>query len=205
MPLHDIPACLAVVHMGMVSPLGSNVATSCASARAGLSRRSELAFNVVGPDKDPVKATGHQADFLTRGFRGDARLTRLLAGALDDLVANLGKDALPPGVDLFLAMPASYRDDPNQKIDPLSSPWESARTSEADALRGRSIVEKALTLAGVRSKISGLTVITQGQASVGVALEAVAAGFHNGNQRPALILAVDSPVDPGRIAGFDAS
>jgi hypothetical protein len=203
MPLHDVPVRLAIAQMGMVSPIGAELATSCASARANLSRRSELSYRVVGPDGDPLKATGHQAEYLTKGFRGDARLVRLLAGALDDLVANMARDAWASTIDVFLAIPASFRDDPDQKVDLFSSPWESTQTAPADVVRGRSIVEKALAAARVPSKVGALSVITQGQASVGVALEAVAVGFGKGDQRPALILAVDAPVDPERVAGLD--
>ena len=204
MPLNDVPVRLAVAQMGMVSSIGSDLATSCASARANLSRPSELSYIVVGPDGDPLKATGHQADYLTKGFRGDARLVRLLVGALDDLFANMARDAWPSVIDVFLAIPASFRDDPNQKADLFSSPWESTQTTPADVVRGRAIVEKALAAAGVPSKVGGLSVITQGQASVGVALEAAAVGFRKDDQRPALILAVDAPVDPERVAGLDA-
>ncbi len=204
MPPYDVPVRLAVAQIGLVSSIGGDVATSCASARADLSRRSELPYTVIDPDRDPLKATGHQADYLTKGFRGDARLIRLLAGALDDLVANTAKDLWPRAIDVFVAMPASFRDDPDQKVDLLSSPWESAQTTPADVVRGRSIVEKALAAAGVPSKIANLSVITQGHVSVGVALEAAAVGFQNGNQRPALVLAVDAPVDLARVASLDA-
>src|SRR5262245_7486232 len=122
MPLHDSPLRLAIVQIGMVSSIGADLKTSCASARADLSRRSELAYLVVGPDGTPLKATGHQAEYLTKGFRGDARLIRLLTGALDDLVGQMAKDLWPVAIDVFIAMPASFRDDPNQKVDRLSSP-----------------------------------------------------------------------------------
>jgi 3-oxoacyl-[acyl-carrier-protein] synthase I len=204
MPLHDFPLSLEIVQIGMVSSIGADVNTSCASARAGLTRPSELSYIVVGPDGDSTQATGHQADYITRGFRGDGRLIRLLAGALHDLSANVVKEVWPPAIDVYVAMPASFRDDPGVEIVRSSSPWESAQTKPTDLIRGRSIAAKAMAAAGIPSRIGGVIVITQGQASVGVALEAVALNFHSGHGRLALILAVDAPVDLDRVASLDA-
>jgi len=204
MPLYDFPLRLAIVQMGMVSPIGVDLDTSCASARADLSRPSDLAYSVVGPDGDRSPATGHQADYLTKGFRGDGRLIRLLTGALEDLSAKVAKDIWPTTIDVSLALPASFRDVPGAPIDPSSSPWESAPTTSDDFARGRSIARRAMAAAGVPSEIAGLAVITQGPASVGVALEAAALRLCNGRRSLALVLAVDALVDLDRLASIDA-
>jgi len=204
MPLHDFPLRLAIVQIGMVSSIGADVKTSCASARAGLSRPSQLPYIVVGPDGDASQATGHQADHLTKGFRGDGRLIRLLARALDDLSANVAREVWPPTIDVYVAMPASFRDDPDRDVEGSSSPWESDQTKPPDLARGRSIAEKAMAAAAIPSSIRSLAVITQGQASVGVTLETAALSFQNRQGRLALILAADAPVDLERVASLDA-
>lgn len=204
MPLHDAPLRLAIVQMGMVSSIGTDLITSCASARADISRASAIPFGVVGPDGDRQRATGHQAEYLTRGFRGDARLIRLLAGALDDLAAGVSAHVWPPAIDVYLAMPASFRDDPGQEIARLSAPWESPQVQPHDQVRGRTIAEKAMAAARIPSKIGRLAVITQGQPSVGVALEAAALNFCRGNGSVALIASVDAPVDLDRVASLHA-
>jgi 3-oxoacyl-[acyl-carrier-protein] synthase-1 len=204
MALHDIPVRLAVVQMGMVCSLGADLETSCASARADLSRASEIPYKVVGPDGVWSDVTGHQAEYLTRGFRHDARLTRLLTAALEDLSAGVPRDVWPPAIDVYLAIPATFRDDRRQEIDRLSSPWESSELQPLDYARGQRIAEKAMAAARIPSRIGRLGVITQGQASAGVAIEAAALSFHKGNRTLALILAVDAPVDLDRVASIDA-
>jgi 3-oxoacyl-[acyl-carrier-protein] synthase-1 len=204
MPLHDFQLRLAVVQVGMVSSIGADVNTSCASARAGLVRPSELAYSVFGPDGDKYQATGHQAEYITAGFRGDGRLIRLLAAAIGDLSANVAKEVWPAAIDIYVAIPASFRDDPNEELVRSSSPWEAVPTTQEDLDRGKAIAAKAMTAARIPSKIRNVNVIARGQASVGVALEAAA--LHGNGQQGALalVLAVDSPVDLSRVASLDA-
>src|SRR3954469_13140368 len=204
MPLHDFPLRLAIVQMGMVSAIGTDLETSCATARSDLSRCADLPYVIVGANNVRVPATGHQVLHLTRGFRGDARLARLLTGALEDLTAKVPRDLWPPSIDVYVATPATFRDDPEVKIDPLSSPWESAQPTPEDFARSRSIVKKAMAAARVPSAIAGVGVIAQGHASVGLALEAAALSVHEGRRSLALILAVDSSVDRDRVASLDA-
>ena len=75
--------------LGMVTSLGTDSLTACAAARAGLSRSAmlenfRLRSEVAGTEEEVV---GHRVDLLTRGFEGEPRLTRLLQGALADLLS----------------------------------------------------------------------------------------------------------------------
>ena len=78
---------LAVTGIGMVSPLGLDVVTSCAAARAGLLRTVELddvrAYDADAEAEVPVVA--HQVPFLSAGLFGVGRLLQIALGALDDL------------------------------------------------------------------------------------------------------------------------
>ncbi len=79
-----------IAGIGLVSALGCDAATSCAAARAGLVRSRVLdnfaLRSAVDGEAEPV--IGHPVSLLTRGFEGDARLMRLLQGALTDLLAD---------------------------------------------------------------------------------------------------------------------
>jgi 3-oxoacyl-[acyl-carrier-protein] synthase-1 len=204
MPLHDVPLGLAIVRLGLVSSLGGDLSTSCASARAGLSRASELPYTVVAPDGDSRPATGHQASFLTRGFRGDARLVRLLAAALGDLIRGVPQDIWSLGIDAYVALPATFRDDSNQEIDRTTSPWETSPTTAADMVRGRVMVDKACGAAGLSAPFASLTVITGGSPSGAIAFEAAALGIQVGRHPLALVMAADAPVDLDRLASLHA-
>jgi 3-oxoacyl-(acyl-carrier-protein) synthase len=85
---------VAITALGMVSSLGHDVETCCAAARAGLTRRGELAgFTVRDPEEgEEVPVIGHGMAGFTDGFEGLGRLVRLGASALADLLprARLG-------------------------------------------------------------------------------------------------------------------
>jgi len=85
--LHDI----AVSGMGMVSSLGHDAATSCAAARAGLTRIAEHdAFRVYDPTSEATLGVPvHQVFATVHGFSGLGRLVRLAAQAMEDPKLNL--------------------------------------------------------------------------------------------------------------------
>lgn len=78
---------VCITGMGMVTALGLDVNTSCAAARAGISRAQELEYFPVrslenGAVSDVI---GHNVPEITRGFEGNARLLRLMQAGLADL------------------------------------------------------------------------------------------------------------------------
>jgi 3-oxoacyl-(acyl-carrier-protein) synthase len=78
---------LAVTGIGMVSSLGLDVVSSCAAARAGISRIVETddlrVPNLEGDLAAPIAV--HRAPRISAGLFGFARLLQLGAAALDDL------------------------------------------------------------------------------------------------------------------------
>ena len=101
-----------ITGIGMVSSLGLTAQTSCAAARAGISRARELDYftqwSPVDGSISPV--VGHQIPLITDGFEGDARLARILGGAISDLTTQLPN--LPWGSEKlawYLALPDRYR------------------------------------------------------------------------------------------------
>lgn len=104
---------IVVTGLGMVSAVGRDVVTSCASARAGISRVSELDLEVLDDaslEMEPV--TGFRIAGLTDGFTGFGRLARLAHRALQDLIdysrlpASMLRDA-----GVILHLPDHHYDD----------------------------------------------------------------------------------------------
>jgi 3-oxoacyl-[acyl-carrier-protein] synthase-1 len=70
----------------MVSSLGFDVATSCAAARAGLSRAASIDhYVIVSEEGEDIGVTCHATALGTSGFEGQVRLMRLADLALTDL------------------------------------------------------------------------------------------------------------------------
>jgi hypothetical protein len=96
--------------VGLVSALGTDWPTCCAAARAGLRRAAPIfGFEgqsaLDGEDEPPI---GHAASLVTHGFEADARLLRLLAAGLLDLVQrapHLLEATHTTGVVLVLGAP----------------------------------------------------------------------------------------------------
>jgi 3-oxoacyl-[acyl-carrier-protein] synthase I len=93
------PIHLAVTGLGMVSSLGLDVVTSCAAARAGIMRITEVktlnvalspGFGRETPDGMPT-LSGHAVPEVGHGYTGVAKVLALATAALQDL---LGKHPL---------------------------------------------------------------------------------------------------------------
>ncbi|NTX07398.1 hypothetical protein [Myxococcus sp. CA040A] len=82
---------IAITGLGMVSAVGSDVISSCAAARAGLTRWRELDL-VVSDEQtlEPLPLKGHEVTSLCWGFQGYARWLRLADAALRDLLDYSG-------------------------------------------------------------------------------------------------------------------
>ncbi len=103
---------VCVTGMGLVSSLGHDVLNSCAAARAGLSRATELSyFPIKSPQTGQViHVRGHQISTGTFGFEGWARILVLLKLALEDLLDRCPLKELDPGrIGLYLALPDFQR------------------------------------------------------------------------------------------------
>jgi len=92
----------------MVTSLGHDAISSCAAARAGISRARELGIMKVRREEDGEmeEVVGHSVPVLTDGFEGDGRLIALGWTALKDLL----KPAVRTAIDwnrtaLFMALP----------------------------------------------------------------------------------------------------
>ncbi|OUS25279.1 hypothetical protein A9Q99_22060 [Gammaproteobacteria bacterium 45_16_T64] len=87
----------AIVGMGLVSAIGHDVETACASYRAGISRTSSIGVTTLDPETlEDVEAYGYQVCTLSRGFVGAGLYTRLGIAALNDLSHNANVDLHHP-------------------------------------------------------------------------------------------------------------
>jgi 3-oxoacyl-[acyl-carrier-protein] synthase-1 len=104
---------LAVTALGMISSLGHSVVTSCAAARAGLTRASQLDTFSINSDSSadwgPVPVVGHSVAAFAEGFEGIGKLVRLGSAALADLIeyAGLRKEDLGHA-GIYLNLPSGY-------------------------------------------------------------------------------------------------
>src|SRR5882757_1926242 len=102
---------LAITGIGMVSPLGLDAPTSCASARAGLVRAAPLdSFKIYSEAAwADVGVVGHTLREFAGGFAGLGKLVRLGSGALADLLHTYPMNPAEMSATAFcVALPSGY-------------------------------------------------------------------------------------------------
>jgi len=103
---------VVVTGCGLVSALGLDMANACAAARAGITRATSMEVYPVRSSADGSVAgvVCHAVPFLTDGFEGDARLARLIQGALEDLIRQC-PDApwRTRRTAFYLSLPSAHR------------------------------------------------------------------------------------------------
>ncbi len=94
----------------MVSPLGPDVVSSCAAARAGITRWRELDIQVTDEDTlETIPLKGQEAFWNTLGFEGFARWLRLGDAALRDLLEYSGLEpAAFAQTGIHLQLPSDF-------------------------------------------------------------------------------------------------
>lgn len=189
----------------MVTSLGGDAATSCAAARAGLVRSRVLDYfrirSTVTGEEEPV--IGHPVVLLTQGFEGDARLLRLVHGALADLAIQASTSGIDlGGATAYLALPPSNRCDTlnsliaddavrTSRLDDASPP----PTPNTEAARAQNILKRAAALARWPHAPELAFVSTAGNAGGLEALHAAAIDLSSGRCQKAIVIAADSLLD----------
>jgi 3-oxoacyl-[acyl-carrier-protein] synthase I len=204
-----------VIATAMVSSLGYDVDTACAAARAGLTRSTELPFMVLEDDNSPGLAIGHPVPLLGGGFEGDARLIRLLEGALRDLNRRIPPDLLSSArAGFYLALPATTREHEGIDLIPeedrgdyLEQLGEPATIDEVT--RGRWILGAALSMAdfpeGPASSVDLVQVALSGHTAVIELYERAQTDLGSGRISMAIVAAVDSLVTGATLSWLDAT
>jgi hypothetical protein len=193
---------IAITGRGTVSSLGNDVRTTCAAARAGVVRPSQLDyFRVLSPaDGADIPVTGYSATLWTFGFEGESRLLRLLQGALKDLQAQVpdapwhGKRAgfylslpdsnrLDTGIDLFVD-----EKDRNTRIAKL-------RETAGDALKPSNrtgLIARAARLSGWPAPCSVRCVKSSGHTGIAECLAEAANELSSGEIEVAIVGGADT-------------
>lgn len=192
----------AIRAIGMVSSLGLDWRTACAAARAGLRRAGpveglETSSEVDGEDEQTI---GHAVTLLTHGFEGGARLLRLLAGCLQDLLLQAPQlRVADAGVGYFLVLPPRDRVRSGTALGAAVIDDGSAADSDAEApappdfeLDRSRLLARAAELAGIDGVPLLSGVWEDDDVSALVALDGAARLLDAGNLRGAVVLAVDS-------------
>jgi 3-oxoacyl-[acyl-carrier-protein] synthase-1 len=83
---------LAITGMGLISAVGRDVASSCASLRAGISRaRGLLSYQVLNADdQEPMPVRACPVHGFTEGFQHLGLWVRLASAALSDMIQFSG-------------------------------------------------------------------------------------------------------------------
>ena len=205
----------AVVSLGMVAALGTDVATNCAAARAGITRSNTLEHHKARSAVEGVEETinGHQASLFTRGFEGEARLVRLAQGALTDFVARSRSiDWTRHSHQFYMSLPDSRRvrtglaliADDDLRHERVAEEGEREQVENeagtpsqeaADAARGGRVLRAAAALAGWPVGVSNPVATFAGHAGGLAAIRAALADLSSGATELAVVLGVDSLLD----------
>lgn len=201
---------IVITGIGMVSALGHDAVTSCAAARAGLSRlRPVDGPLLVDPESGELdKPSGHTVSGVTDGFWKLGRLLRLGTAALLDLLPPVA--ARPPArTGLFLNLPSGfYSREAERRI------WESAVDEQPDGnepfdadLRRDFYAER---VGPALCAATGLTIAAEnrhlyfGDATGFVsALSDAVAHLHDGQYEVCLIGGIDSLVEEDVLEALD--
>lgn len=98
--------------IGMVASLGLDVSTCCASARAGLTKITpQENYPVTSLDDfDMQDLLTHEVPFVTNGYEGSARISRLIEASLLDLLQSVSEPLEEPiSNEFYLAIPDPAR------------------------------------------------------------------------------------------------
>jgi 3-oxoacyl-[acyl-carrier-protein] synthase-1 len=205
---------LAVTDIGMVSPVGLGVASSCAAARAGILGIVALDDVRVYDDEaeEEVPVSVHRVPRMSAGLFGYARLLQLAAGAVDDLrrsrVAAGGAEADPKRLGVILVLPdyadraawlQQLRADPATAEGDIDPDVEQPRLSDASRRLAKDFLPELARHSGIT--VSGRCAeVLLGDATAFVgALERAAGWLAEGACDTCWVGGVDSYLDPGTI------
>lgn len=199
-----------IAGIGLVSSLGLDAFTACAAARAGVRRASTsegfAIRSAVSGAREPVIV--HAVPLLTAGFEGEARLLRLLTGALEGLRRSapaLDDPGLVVSAHLALPDPARVLSGVGLLLDDkVRSAREAAIAASPapppDDERAISLLQRAAELAGWASTLRLGGVHFGGGAAAIEALCAARDAVNAGRVPVSVAIAADSLLDEDTLA-----
>jgi 3-oxoacyl-[acyl-carrier-protein] synthase I len=180
---------LAITAMGMISAVGRDAATSCASLRAGITRtRGIQSFTVLDVDEhELIPLLACPVHGFAEGFQRLGTWVRLAAAALRDLLRS---SSLPGGSDMsFWQHTALLAVTPildAQRFDGME--WTTSSIL-------KDYVQAVARLCGISLRTDLAEVIPAGHAGAAMAIERASEMVGQGVSR-VLVLAADSYLDP---------
>lgn len=181
-----------VTALGAVTSVGMDAVTTCASIRAGLSRPATLDEHEVLDLEEhaPVGLTAHPVAGVTLGFSGVGRWLQLAGLAVEDLcrsaqLPGAAQHSFWSSTRLHLVVPVL--DGQRFPLDPLCASEPALVASLVAPLLAR--------VAGCFAP-SRTTVRAHGRTDAFTAMRDAEAEFSRGESERAVILAVDSLIDP---------
>ena len=185
-----------IVSIGMISPIGHDVITSCASFRAGLSRLAELRrFSEPGPEGEAPVINGHEVRNYTEGFEQPGRWIRLAQVCVRDMIAygnlpDVSDRAYWENTGFMVALPILEE-------DRFHLPQDDDYSSIISLY-----VQPLIESLGLPISASSVKIVEGGHSSIGeilVILDQIASSDNVSFERY-IILAADSMVDPQSIS-----
>ncbi len=194
---------LAIVAIGMATPLGVTAAGACAASRAGIMRISPvLEFEVFDEENlESVPVAAHVTTNYTDGFTGLGRLARLGQLALQDLRANApweSDDTTPTG--FLVSVTDGYLE--HEYLD--RSGEHGPEGPDADRRRWLDALEEHLlpnltAASGVTVEPESIRLIPDGAAGFVAALREADRFLESGAVERCIVGAIDSRSDPAFI------
>lgn len=214
--MHEQPrsGAVGISALGMVSSLALDAVTSCAAARAGITRARELEYYPVRSLADGAEAgiVAHAIRELTLGFEGAPRLMRLMQGALADLCGQLPATFWTEHrVGAYLSLPsplrrfegAAWLPDDAARGELVAARAEAE--SELDPMLPAKLFDKGARLAGLSSPPPVMSVTTSGHTGVAQCLDRAWRDLEANRLDVALVGGIDSLVEETTLEWLDTT
>ncbi|MCS6303725.1 MAG: hypothetical protein H8K07_08675 [Nitrospira sp.] len=191
---------------GMVTSLGLDLATSCAGARAGLTRAKQLGVLKVrnSEDGELQDVVGHAVAGLT-GFEGQGRLLALASAAMWDLFRLLDKGSINwRRCGLFMGLPDPMRTSKGIELiqDEVLKETKQKQKEDAGVETSEKVIEvdgaflkRLLGVAGLPLVLSSCSIIHGEHEAFATAVRSAMSALEAGSIDQAIVGAVDSLID----------
>lgn len=197
---------VAIAAAGMVTSLGLDVATSCAAARAGITRANSLGvLKVRNPEDGELQdVVGHAVEGI-KGFEGEGRLLALASAALRDLFRSYDKSSVKwKRCGIFLGWPNPMRTSKgieliqNEELKKAKREAKEATpavVSDEIPVVGGTLAEKVIGLAGIPSEPGSCAIFYGEHQAFVKAVQSAVSALESGTIDEAIVGAVDSLID----------
>lgn len=196
---------IAITGLGLVSSLGRDVETSCAAARAGLSRAAPLDTFAVYDEEAwaDLPVIGHAVPGLADGFEGLGKLIRLGAAGLVDACRYSGLAGSSDDVRTGLMLTVSNHYLKQRYVDSLAGkvgPEETARArksiADEQALVGKGINAQITRLAGLHIPAGRQAIVFGDKAGFATLVREASRALNSGRLDVCIVGGIDSYNEP---------